>query len=244
MLAVHRHDLVAQLVRRRVKRHGESHRSQLRELIHLVREAARGHRDAAARNAIGVIVEEQTDRGHHSFQILEGFAHAHQHDVRDHALIRIIGSRFAPQFAFSPEELAHDFGGLQVAGKTLFAGRAEEAAHRAARLRRNAERTAVHFRDIHRLNGVAVADIEGPLAGAVGGNLFTHRFRRTDFSHRLQLLAEGLREIRHLAEVTFKVAVDPSCELDCPERFFPEAVTPPGELLPIKIKEIHSLCRH
>ena len=53
--------------------------------------------------------------------------------------------------------------------KPWWPGGAEAAADRAAGLRRHAQRAAIVLGNEHGFDGVAVADVEQPLDGAVGG---------------------------------------------------------------------------
>ena len=59
MLAVDRHEAVAQRVVRRVQRHGERDRAFVAQAVDPGHEARRRQRDAPARQAVGVVVEEQ-----------------------------------------------------------------------------------------------------------------------------------------------------------------------------------------
>ena len=78
------------------------------------------------------------------------------------------GDAVGEQRAVGVPQLADDLAGREVAVEALLAGRAERAVERAARLRRDAQRAAVVLGDVDRLDRVAVADVEQPLARAVG----------------------------------------------------------------------------
>jgi hypothetical protein len=88
----------------------------------------------------------------------------------------------------------------QVAAEALVAGGAEAAAHGAAGLRRHAQRAAVGLGDEDGLDGVAAADVEQPLHGAVGrtGSLSQRQGRA--LGHAGELVAQRLRQVGHRAK--------------------------------------------
>ena len=100
---------------------------------------------------------------------------------------------------------------VEVAVEALLPGRAERAVERAAHLRGDAQRAAVVLGDEHRLDAVADADVEQPLARAVGGAVSRdHRGRRGPRRSPSQLLAQGLREVGHRVEVADAALVHPA----------------------------------
>ena len=105
-------------------------------------------------------------RRHQRRIVLQRLAHAHHHDVGDDALVAL---QVLAQEVLGEPELGDDLAGGQVAAEALVAGGAEAAAHGAAGLRRNAQRAAVVLGNEHGLDRIAVADVEQPLDGAVGG---------------------------------------------------------------------------
>ena len=178
ILAVDRHEAVAQRVvaaRAATPRARPDTRRAGGRSRH---EARRRQRDAAARQAVGVVVEHQPQRRHDVVEVGERLAHAHHHDVGDRRAALLDPGRadaVGEQRAVRVPELADDLGGRQVAVEALLAGRAERAVERAARLRRDAQRAAVVLRNVDRLDRVAVADVEQPLARAVGGGRVADR---------------------------------------------------------------------
>ena len=110
-------------------------------------------------------------------------------------------------------ELADDLGRGQVAVETLLAGRAERAVERAARLRRDAQRPAVVFRDVDGLDGVAAADVEQPLARAVRRRRVAHDRRAADLGRAGELFPERLREVGHRVDVPGEALVHPAQHL-------------------------------
>jgi hypothetical protein len=86
ILAVDRHQLVAQAVGRRMQRNGERHRAGVAQPVDGRHDAGSRHRDATPRQAVGVVVEHQAQCRHHVVEIGQRLAHAHQHHVADDAL--------------------------------------------------------------------------------------------------------------------------------------------------------------
>ena len=83
MLAVDRHDAVAQRVVRRVQRNRERDRALVAQAVDRGHDARRRQRDAAPRKAVRVVVEHQAQRGHDVVEVGERLAHAHHDDVGD-----------------------------------------------------------------------------------------------------------------------------------------------------------------
>ena len=101
----------------------------------------------------------------------------------------------AAERAVREPQLPDDLGHGQVAVEALAAGRAERALQRAARLRRDAQRAARGLGDEYGFDRVAGADVEQPLAGAVGGGrVAPHRAaRRSSRSARAARAAPSRR---------------------------------------------------
>ena len=164
VLAVDRHELVAQRVIRRMQGHRERAVGLLRELVDLRHEAGGRERDAAARDVEAKIIEHDAHCGHDITEVGERLAHAHQHDI---------GHRPQPagleaEFAVGEPDLADDLGGGEVAVETLLRRRAERAVERAADLRGHAERAAVGLGDVDHLEGLRAIGTQQPLARTVG----------------------------------------------------------------------------
>ena len=86
MLAVDRHQLVAQRVVRRVQRHGQRAVGLLGEPQHLRHEAGRADRDTTARDVEAEIVHHDLGGRHHVAIVRERLAHAHEDDIGDDAV--------------------------------------------------------------------------------------------------------------------------------------------------------------
>ncbi|KAG1274891.1 hypothetical protein G6F64_015016 [Rhizopus arrhizus] len=109
-----------------MQRDGECHRTVLRQAVHHGDDARGGHRDAAARQAIGVVVQPQAQRRQDLVVVEQGFAHAHHDHVADDARIfgglgafQAGGADVGFQHALGPPQLNDDFAGFQVAVEAL-----------------------------------------------------------------------------------------------------------------------------
>ena len=142
-----------QRVVRRVQRDREADLQALaRQPPDRALEADRRDRDAARAQAEAVAAEEPAHRPQRRPVVGERLAHAHEDDVGDGA------------FAGEVQHLGDDLAGAEVAAEALLAGGAEDAAHRAAGLRRDAD-------------GGAAARA-GRVAGAVGVVVHPHGLDR------------------------------------------------------------------
>ncbi|OIQ64439.1 hypothetical protein GALL_540110 [mine drainage metagenome] len=110
-------------------------------------------------------------------------------------------------------ELGEDFPRLQIATEPLMSGRAELAVHRATCLRRHAQGVALRLRDEHRLDRVALPDIEQPLHRAVGRARFGEHRQRRNVRMLAQELAQRLGQIAHGVEIGHAFLVDPAKHL-------------------------------
>jgi hypothetical protein len=127
-------------------------------------------------------------------------------------MTRSLFAQVAAQEMLGKPELGDDFTGGQVAAEALVPGGAEAAAHRTTGLRRNAQRATVVFGNEHSLDGIAVAHVEQPLDGAVGGACSVMTGRPADGRSR-ELVAQRLGQIAHLVEVGGAALVDPAKQL-------------------------------
>ena len=191
VLAVERHQLVAQGVVGRMQRDRESDRAIFAQAIDHRHDARGRDRHAAARQAVAVVVEHRPERRHERAVVLQRLAHAHHDDVGDGALARR-KTEAAAQREFGMPELGDDLGGRQVAAEALVAGRAEAAVDGAAGLRRDAQRAALRLGDEDGLDGVAVADVEQPLDRAVERDLLADDGRPVISAPAISLSRNGL----------------------------------------------------
>ena len=193
VLAVDRHQAVAQRVVARMQRDGERDGAVLAQAVDRGHEPRRRQRDAAARQAVGVVVEEHPERRHHAVVVGERLAHAHQHDVGDRRPA-LLDPRYrdavGEQRTVRVPELPDDLGRRQIAVEALLAGGAERAVERATRLRRDAQRAAVVLGDVDHLDRIAGAHVEQPLARAVGRGGVADHGGAADRRDRGELLAQ------------------------------------------------------
>ena len=115
---VDRHQLVAQLVVRRMQRDGQGHGAFVAQAIHHGHQTRGGHRNATARKAVSVIVQHQPERGNRVLEIGERLTHAHQHDVGNNPFVAMDRT----QCVVGHPELADNFRDGQVAVEALLAG--------------------------------------------------------------------------------------------------------------------------
>src|SRR4030095_13433888 len=98
-------------------------------------------------------------------------------------------------------ELADDLARREIAVEALLAGGTERAVERAAGLRRDAERAAVIFGNVDRLDRVGAADVDQPLAGAVRSRRIADDPRRAGGDGRPGALAPPPSPGAHLLTV-------------------------------------------
>ena len=156
VLAIDRHQLIAQTIVGRMQRYRERHVGNLLQLMHGRNHAGGTDRDAALAQRVTKIIAHHIDRGDHRVKVEQGLAHAHHHDI-GHALL----VAFREQAMVGKMQLGDYLGGGQVAIESLLRGRAETAVQRTAQLRGNAQGHTRFFRDQYALDGViAVVDAE------------------------------------------------------------------------------------
>ena len=127
----------------------------------------------------------------------------------------------------------------QVAVEALLAGRAERAVERAAGLRRDAQRAAVVLGDVDGLDRVAAADVEQPLARAVGRRrVADHASAPRIVGDRGEPLAQRLREVGHRAEVVDEPLVHPARHLPRAKRLLAEVGEERGEAGGVEVEQV------
>jgi hypothetical protein len=179
-------------------------------------EARRGERDAATREAVRIVVEHHPHRRHHVFVVRERLAHAHHHDIGDGRAALVDPRRadaIGQQCAVRVPQLADDLGSREVAIEALLAGRAEGAVERASRLRRDAKRAAVILGDVDHLDGIAGADVEQPLAGAVPRGGVAHDRRAANLDQIGEPFAQRARQVGHRCDVVGEPLMHPMRDL-------------------------------
>jgi len=164
------HDLLADVVGGAVEGDGEANLlGVLGELADLWDEAGGGECEVACAEVEGFGAGDELDGGEEVFEVGEGFSHAHEDEVVDALAGELFGG----------EDLAGDFGGVEVAGEAGEAGGAEFAAVCAADLGGDAEGAAVRgfaveggvCGDEDAFDVAAVVEFEEEFAGGVRGAL-------------------------------------------------------------------------
>ena len=180
--------------------------------VHHGDDAGGGEGDAAAGEADALVVHGDLQRLGGGLVVVEGFAHAHDDDVRQQAGFGLRARPFAVAVA-GGHELADDLAGGEVADELLGAGVAEAAGEGAAHLGRDADGAAVVVGDVDGLDLLAVAHAEEPLAGGVGAGLLGGDLGAADGEAFRQLRLHGLGDGGHGREVAGALVVDPVPEL-------------------------------
>ncbi len=234
VLAVQRHQLVAQRVVGCMQRHGERHRAFLAQPVHAGHHPRGRNGHAPARKAVGVVVQHEAQRRNHVVEVEHGLAHAHEHHVGDDAL----RARGIAQLAIGEPQLADDLVRGEVAVEALLAGGAERAVEHAARLARHAQRGAADLGNEHRFHRVGAVDLDQPLARAVRGGLVAHDLRRRDAGGLGEPLAQRPGEIAHRREIGFAELVDPALQLPRAKRLLAQALEETPECLRVEAEEV------
>ena len=153
ILAVDRHELVAALVRGRMKAYGQTNRGRLcRERLELIDDSRRRHRNPAGRHRECVVIGEHLERGQDSLGIEKRLPHPHEHDVRSRGRHRQIPAR--------EHELGEDLPGLEVALETDRARKTKRAFEGTAHLSRQTKRVPLAIGDVDGLDVAAVRELE------------------------------------------------------------------------------------
>ena len=136
-LFVDRNQAVADVVGGGVERHGKQATDFGGGAGNFRHDAAGGQGDTATAQRDAFVVHHYPHRVADIVEIIQGLAHAHQHDIADQAVaIGLIAlDRPFAQIVASQHDLADNLGGGQVAHKFLGAGVTERTGQRAADLR-------------------------------------------------------------------------------------------------------------
>jgi hypothetical protein len=156
-------------------------------------------------------IREHPQRFHCLVVVVEGLAHAHQHDVE--------GGLAHVQRAGKDTHLAHDFTGGQVPYQTHLAGQAERARHRAADLGRNAEGHRRRIRDEDRFDVPAVDEPQQELLRAIGRHFALLERRRRQREVISELSPQLQRQVGHRGGIGDAAAIDPAEDLSRAETF-------------------------
>ena len=160
------------------------------------------------RNGDGVRIEQDSQRGEHRLVIQQRLALAHQHDV----CLRLQRRAIVLQ---RDEHLPHDFARREIAHQAERRRQAKPAIHRAARLRRDANRLAIFFGHEHGFDvgglGRAAsirANREDVARCAIRRRVAAHNLWQRDRGLARQTLAQRGRQIRHRGEIESPLRVE------------------------------------
>jgi hypothetical protein len=115
---------------------------------------------------------------------------------------------------------------------------AKAASHGTTGLGRNAQSAPIVFGNEHRFDGVAIAHIEQPLDGAVGGNVLTDHGQGRDMRMGFEFLAQRLGQIAHLIEIRSAPLVYPAEQLGGPKAFFAQTLAKNGQTIQVKFEKV------
>ena len=163
VLFVDRHNFVTDGVVWRVKGDGQRNVNHIAQFVQRRHHAGSRERNAALGQTKTEIVEHNFHRRNDVGQVEQRFTHPHHHHVGDWTCTGDF--RCTHDFRSTPD-LADNFRYAQVTVKALLRRRAEFALQRTAHLRRDAQRGAIVFRDIHGFNTL-IANGNGPLDSAI-----------------------------------------------------------------------------
>ncbi len=131
--------------------------------------------------------------------IIQRLTHPHQHDVGQKALVGGVAPGMLPfaKVITADEDLADNLTRCQVAHQLLRARMAERAGQGAANLGRDAERAAIFFGDVDRLNLMPAINPQKVFARAVDRDLPRDDLWPGDAEVFGQKGAEVLGKVRH-----------------------------------------------
>ena len=150
------HDLHTLFVEGVVEADGQVNLRRVEKTPQFGHDARRGERDACRRPAETPLGGDYLERPQHLVRVVERFAHAHEHEVREFVAL---GQR---------NRLVEDFGRRERLLKPLPPRGAEAAAHAASGLRRDAERGPLPVGDVGRLDVMPFERAEQVFLRAVG----------------------------------------------------------------------------
>ncbi|MNH16037.1 hypothetical protein D3C79_756640 [compost metagenome] len=131
VLAVDRHDVVADLVVRRMQRNGQGHIDHIAQFVQSGHDTGGRQGNAALGQTKTKVIQHDFHRWHHVGQVKQWLTHAHHHHVGDRTLA---GDFDGTQDFSSTPNLADDFRDTQVAVKALLSRGTEFALQCAAYL--------------------------------------------------------------------------------------------------------------
>jgi hypothetical protein len=232
ILAIDGHDPAANVVRGAMEGDGQTELFGFSgQSPDLRGEAAGGDGDLAGADGAAPRGIEDAERDEELFIVGQGFAHAHDDQVVDATAVlvrvgwrggsvrgrRVGGIRLGAKEPFGGEDLADDFGGVEVAFPSVDSAGAEGATIGAADLGGDAEGVTVAGLaveggvgwDQNAFDEVPIAETPEEFPGGIGGALVTGEFERMEGAVLSELGAEGTREVGHGLPVGGEPAMDP-----------------------------------
>ena len=196
ILARDRHQLLPLLLGRCVEGDGQlgSHRL-LSQFGDLRDDAGGGQSDAARRQTDALRIGEQPRRLDHVGKIEQRLSHPHHDEVQP--------ARFRKQAVLTSHEkhLGQDLAGGKVPLEAHQRGHAELAVHRAAHLRRDADRIPPGLGHQNRFDGAPVFQFQQIALRAVGGLVEARKLGQADRVAGGEVPAQRRRERRDLHQV-------------------------------------------
>ena len=233
-LLVDRHQFRALLVRGRIQRHGQLDARLLSEPLDVGHEATGADGDVAVAEVRSVGMQEQVERPLHVHVIVQRLAHAHVDEIGQRPLR--VHAGLAAQIRVHAIYLIGDLARGEITQQPHRRRHAEPAAHRAADLRRDAERAPDalarrlvvvlqrfgiegirpgFFGHVDRFDVLPVFRAQAVLARPIGGPLHGIDRQRRQVRFASEAIAERARQVRHFADRCDAAVVHPAEELLC-----------------------------
>src|SRR5262249_25222154 len=219
-----------------VERDGQVRHHRLRrEPFERGQEADGRQRRAPRREMESLLIREDAQRLHRLVIVVQRLAHAHQDDVE--------GGCTHFERVGEHAHLADDLAGGQIPHEPHPAGQTERARHRAADLRRNAERHSRCVRNKDGLDCAAVLEPQQELLRPVHRFLAMNEQRCRQAESRRQIGAQLSRQVCHRVDARHAVAIDPAKDLSGVEARVPQVGKGRFERGPLQLREIGAV-RH
>ena len=233
--AVDGHNARAQLVRRRVQ--GDRERNWdafVREPFDARHDARGRERHAPIAEPQNIVLMQQTQCADNVVVVFERLARAHDDDGID-------ARPLLPEKISDADRLRRDLPARQIAHEPVQCRGAERAAHRAARLRGDADRVPVRMPHEHRLRRLPVGErIEELDRRAVRRVQAVHDRRALDGKVFRKLGAQRFRQARYRIKRNRPAPIDPLCDLRGTEAGYAERRERGAQLLHRHSKDVHS----
>ena len=202
---VDRHEPRSQVVVGRMQADGEVvARIRRRQSIDARWQADRRDGDSPLRDAEALRVLSLGQRRQQPIEVRQRLAHPHHHNVAEPLVGR--------QQRREPQQLLDDLAGGQVSDHAVDPTGAEDATHRAAHLRADADGAAVAVAEQHALNPLAIGELEEEFLRAVVSPLVHSDGGRPDPEVGVEVSPQIARQIGHVGERRRPAAVQPPAD--------------------------------